>query len=59
MVEKKWNLKETAESLFIHRNTLMNRREKIGELVQDTMGMDMHTAIQMGLYAYQILNYFY
>lgn len=59
LIENRWNLKIAAEELYIHRNTLMNRREKMEALVQDTMGVDIHMAMQMGLFAYQILEFLY
>lgn len=59
LIEQNWNLKETAQILFIHRNTLMKRREKIEALSADTMGMELHAALQMGIYAGMIKKYFY
>lgn len=55
LINNDWEMKKTAEMLYIHRNTLAMRREKIENLVVDTMEMNIRTALELGYYAREIL----
>lgn len=59
LIASEWDLKKTSENLFIHRNTLLKRREKIESLIKSNCGMEKSSALQIGIYAYDILTYFY
>lgn len=49
------NVSQTAESLFIHRNTLLYRLERIQELTgQDINQADMRLALQLALKLWQL-----
>ena len=49
------NVSQTAESLFIHRNTLLYRLERIKELTgQDINQADMRLALQLALKLWQL-----
>ena len=49
------NVSQTAESLFIHRNTLLYRLERIQELTgQDLDQADMRLALQLALKVWQL-----
>jgi PucR family transcriptional regulator, purine catabolism regulatory protein len=49
------NVSQTAESLFIHRNTLLYRLERIQELTaQDIDQADMRLALQLALRLWQL-----
>ncbi len=55
--ECKFNASETAKKMFLHRNTLMNRLDKIKELINfnpDDYGMTY--SFYLGICAYEILK---
>ncbi|MDD3369055.1 MAG: PucR family transcriptional regulator ligand-binding domain-containing protein [Lachnospiraceae bacterium] len=54
-----WSVKDAAEKLFIHRNTLLNRREKMESLLAIKNEKDKKMGMSLGLYAYEILKYLY
>ena len=59
LIDCGWDIKMAAEQLFIHRNTLLKRREKIERLLKGDLGMGKIAALQIGLNAYNILKYLY
>lgn len=59
LIDCGWDIKMAAEQLFIHRNTLLKRREKIEKLLKGDLGMGKIAALQIGLNAYNILKYLY
>ena len=52
-----WKIKETSEKLFIHRNTLMFRKDKIFEALSMSENPAQQTYLEMSVYAYRILKY--
>lgn len=55
-LEYKFNVSETSKALYIHRNTLMNRLNKIRELLYNEMEtMDDLLPLCIEAYAYKIL----
>lgn len=52
-----WKIKETAEILFIHRNTLMFRKDKIFEVLAISEDSTQKSFLEMGVYSYRILKY--
>lgn len=54
----KFNSTDTAKKLFLHRNTLIHRLDKIKELLYfDFADNDKIFSIYLGICAYEILNY--
>lgn len=54
-LECKFNVSETAKELYIHRNTLINRMNKIKELLyNDLESMDSLIPLCIEVYAYQL-----
>ncbi len=52
-----WKYKESAEKLFIHRNTLLFRKNKIFEALNVGDNAGQITFLEMRVYAYHILKY--
>ena len=54
----KFNSTDTAKKLFLHRNTLIHRLDKIRELLHDDFtNSDKMFSIYLGICAHEILNY--
>ena len=56
-LECKFNISETAKGLYIHRNTLINRMNKIKELLYDDLeSMDTLIPLCVESYAYRLFS---
>lgn len=56
-LECKFNISETAKELYIHRNTLINRMNKIKELLHDDLeSMDTLIPLCVESYAYRLFS---
>ncbi len=56
-LECKFNISETAKELYIHRNTLINRMNKIKELLYDDLeSMDTLIPLCVESYAYRLFS---
>lgn len=56
-LECKFNLSETAKELFIHRNTLINRMNRIKEILHNDLDeMDTLLPLCMEVYAYKLFS---
>lgn len=52
-----WKYKETADKLYIHRNTLMFRKGKIYNILGWEESPSHTTMLELAVYAYRILKY--
>ena len=59
LIECDWETGEVCRLLYIHRNTLIKRKAKIVDLIKSNMGLDTTAALQLGMFAYNILKYLY
>lgn len=59
LVMNGWKMKEASEELFIHRNTLLFRKERIFDILglNDTPVERFY--LELGIYAYRIVQYIY
>ena len=52
---KRWTVSETAKALFIHRNTLIYRIDKIKSILgRDLKDSEERLLLQLGLRVYQV-----
>lgn len=59
LVNNAWKTKETAEELFIHRNTLIFRKNKIFEVLGMEDTPENRFKLEFTIYAWQICKYIY